>query len=530
MAAGQLYNFLRHLRCVLQREDGTDTLDADLLKRYVRHGDASAFEALVRRHGPMVLAVCRRVLCNTHDAEDAFQATFLVLVSKASTIGSPSTLGSWLYGVAYRTALHARQTTIKRRVKEAAMPPRPETSPDAWTELLPILDQEMERLPEKYRTVIVLCELQGKTRREAARLLRCAEGTVASRRARGLALLAKRLTRPDRSVTGGALVAALGETTAAANVPPSVLSATVKAASLLAAGHRAVTAVVSVKVAVLAEGVLKTMLWNKLKMAAMVLFVVAAFGVGASGLPHRTEAAGQTETEKLQPHRQQGDSGLPKKAARNSSGFWIDPHTGNEYFVAVEYLQPEQRRPGGSDQKQEDTESWKRSVEQAKADVEQAKADVAAAEARLLIRQEQLKRLTHIYEAATNAKAGPAALAEKVIVGAQISGRVAALRVNIGVAVHQGDVLICLDNHRAKLDLEKAQAKLKATEADARQADRKAAEAELKKAKAFFALQELRSPVDGTVKRVFKNLGRRIEAGEPLVEIEFRRTQIEKKR
>jgi multidrug resistance efflux pump len=279
------------------------------------------------------------------------------------------------------------------------------------------------------------------------------------------------------------------------------------------------------------------MLLNKLKSAAMVLFVVAAFGVGASGLTHRTQAAGQTETEKVDKQRQPEKGDSARKAARNTSNFWIDPKTGNQYFVAIQYSQQEKGSPRERDQKPKDQESLKKAVEQAKAEVEAAqaevelaKAQVAAAEARLNYQKEKLQRLNRIFEEENKAKSGPAVPGEKVIVGTQISGVVAELRVNIGDVVHQGDVLIGLDNRRAKLDLEKAQAKLKAIESDAPKADRKAADAELKRAKAFFALHELRSPVDGTVKKLFKNVGSRIEAGEPLVEIEFQRLQTEKKR
>src|SRR5580704_402332 len=214
MAAGQLNNIFRHLRCVLQRKEGAGTPDADLLKRYVGEGDEAAFEALVRKHGPMVLGVCRRVLRDPHDAEDAFQATFLVLVSKAAVIRSPATLGNWLYGVAYRTALHARRAATKRRAKEAAVPTRTETPEASWAELLPVLDRELEQLPEKYRAVIVLCQLQGKSRREAALLLGCPVGTVASRLARGLASLAKRLTRHGLSIPASALAVLLAQETA----------------------------------------------------------------------------------------------------------------------------------------------------------------------------------------------------------------------------------------------------------------------------------------------------------------------------
>ena len=115
MAAGQLVEAVRQLRRIVEKDDVAGMPDADLVRRYVRQRDEAAFEVLVRRHGPLVLSVCRRVLRNSHDAEDAFQATFLVLVRKANTLRSPCTLANWLYGVAYRTALEARKTSAKRR-------------------------------------------------------------------------------------------------------------------------------------------------------------------------------------------------------------------------------------------------------------------------------------------------------------------------------------------------------------------------------------------------------------------------------
>lgn len=122
--------------------------DADLVKRYVQDRDETAFEAILRRHGPMVYGVCRRVLHNRHDAEDAFQATFLVLVRNASRVRSPHLVGNWLYGVAYRTALHARNAAIRRRAQEAAVSARTERPDDPWAELRAVLDQALERLPE----------------------------------------------------------------------------------------------------------------------------------------------------------------------------------------------------------------------------------------------------------------------------------------------------------------------------------------------------------------------------------------------
>src|SRR5262249_22645957 len=148
--------------------------------------------ALVRRHAPMVWGVCRRVLGNLHDAEDAFQATFLILVRKAASIASPKLLANWLYGVAHQTALKARATNAKRRVRERQVTHMPEPAanePDRWNDLQPLLDQELARLPNKYRVAIVLCDLEGKTRKEAAWQLGVPEGTLAARVARGRVML-----------------------------------------------------------------------------------------------------------------------------------------------------------------------------------------------------------------------------------------------------------------------------------------------------------------------------------------------------
>ncbi len=330
-----LTDVLRRLHRGYQDQEGTGPPDADLLKRYSTQGDESAFEALVRRHGPMVLGVCRRVLGNEADAEDAFQAAFLVLVRKSAAIRSSVPLGNWLYGVAYRTALHARHAAVKRRAREAAMPTRTETPEGAWVELLPVLDQELERLPEKYRAVIVLCELQGKTRKEAARELRCAEGTVASRLARGLALLAKRLARYGRSFTAGALAAVLSQKAASASVPPSVVSATVQAAALVAAGQ-ATAGVVSGTVAALAEGMVKTMLLSQLKAAVMGLLLAAALA-GAAGLLYQTQAAGEPPTTRgKEPVSPAGASQAPAEPARAKPGDQPLPARGQEPVPAAD--------------------------------------------------------------------------------------------------------------------------------------------------------------------------------------------------
>ncbi len=172
--------------------------DGQLLDRFVDYQDTAALEGLMRRHGPMVWGICRRILQNHHDAEDAFQATFLVLVRKAASIRSGAKAGNWLYGVARQTALKARATRAKRRLREAEVTDLPEPAVaehDTRTDLQAVLDHEVSRLPEKYRTVIVLCALEGKTRKEAARQLHLALGTVDSRLARARGMLAE-ATRP----------------------------------------------------------------------------------------------------------------------------------------------------------------------------------------------------------------------------------------------------------------------------------------------------------------------------------------------
>src|SRR5947209_2918028 len=163
---------------------GADLTDGQLLECFISRGDDAAIAALVRRHGPMVWGVCRRVLGNQHDADDAFQATFVVLVRKAASIVPREMVGNWLYGVAHLTARKARAMNAKRQTREKQVQDMPEPAaaePNLWQDLQPLLDQELSRLPDKYRVAIVLCDLEGKTRKEVARQLKIPEGTLSSR-------------------------------------------------------------------------------------------------------------------------------------------------------------------------------------------------------------------------------------------------------------------------------------------------------------------------------------------------------------
>jgi RNA polymerase sigma factor (sigma-70 family) len=268
-----------------------------LLASFIDQKDEVAFEVLVRRHSKMVMSVCHRVVRNHHDAEDAFQATFLVLARKASSIRPREMVANWLHGVAYRTSLKVRTMTGKRQVREKQVKEMPEpeaVQQEQWHDLQPLLDQELNGLPENYRLPILLCDLEGKTIKEATQQLGWPQGTLASRLARGRTMLAKRLTKRGVALSGGALAAVLAQQAASAGVPNSVVDSTIKAASLLAAGKAVATGAISLKVAALTEGVMKAMLFTKLRAAIAVVLILGFVATGATILTCRT-AAGQDD-------------------------------------------------------------------------------------------------------------------------------------------------------------------------------------------------------------------------------------------
>ena len=257
--------------------DPEPSADADLVGRFARSADPAAFAALVRRHGPMVLAACRRML-PAPDADDAFQAVFLVLLRKAAVVRPAGAVGGWLHGVAVRTAQKARVAAARRRRREmntVASPGRePGVSALEHAELRAVLDEELAKLPEPLRAAVVLCDLAGKTRAEAAADLGCPEGTVAARVHRARKALAERLTR--RGVTAPAVVAA-------AAVPAELLAAVTG----FAEGGSIPSAVRA-----LADGVVRSMVAQPLSLAfaALAAVAVAAGALWAAG-PAPSEAA-----------------------------------------------------------------------------------------------------------------------------------------------------------------------------------------------------------------------------------------------
>jgi RNA polymerase sigma factor (sigma-70 family) len=288
MGGSPFSDVVRYLRGLIGLRGGGDLSDAQLLQRFVTHRDPAAFETLVQRHGPMVLGVCRQLLRDPQDAEDAFQATFLVLARKAGAIAQRELVGNWLYGVAYRVAVRARARASRRQARErqGADMTATEAADDAGErELRPVLHEEVNRLPAKYRLPVVLCYLEGKTNAEAARELGWPTGTVSGRLARARDLLRRRLVR--RGLTLSAAVAVLLARDATA-VPPPLLAATVRAALLCLAGPAA-AGLIPAQVTSLVKGVLQAMFMTKVKKALVVL-LVALLITGAGLLALRAPA------------------------------------------------------------------------------------------------------------------------------------------------------------------------------------------------------------------------------------------------
>jgi RNA polymerase sigma factor (sigma-70 family) len=296
--AGGLVSVLERLK------HGGDASDLELLRQFVACRDEAAFARLVRRHGGMVFAVCRRIICDYQLAEDAFQATFLVLARKAASFGPGDSLGGWLHGVAYHSALRARAMVERRRsfeasVNDASQPMVAAAENNDW---LPLLDRELQLLPRKYRDAIVLSHLQERSRKDAARELGISEGTLSSRLARGRTLLAKRLLRRGLSAPGLSVMTIEG--VKAGDLPPTLVLSTAKAAALNTANQ---AAHISESALFLMRDAMKATLLNRLKLVSFGILIAGCctfLGIGWS-------TYNQSRAQQPEPGRTQSRSPLP---------------------------------------------------------------------------------------------------------------------------------------------------------------------------------------------------------------------------
>jgi RNA polymerase sigma factor (sigma-70 family) len=285
MRSGSQSSVLRSLETLFGIGSATGMTDRELLDQFLARRDVgaeAAFAALVARHGPMVWSVCRSISSDAHAAEDAFQATFLILVRKAGSIRRRDTLGPWLHGVARRVAVRAKVSIRRQRQQEERGAEMKATSQPHLTpqEELLALHEEIGRLPEKYRSAVVLCHLEGCTHSEAARVLKCPTGTVNVRVSRARELLRDRLARRGLSLSTALAGAALTSETAMAAMPVGLAETTIEAAMRVTAGKTVTAGAVSAAVAQLTEGVLKTMKLTKITIAAALVLTVGSVGLG----------------------------------------------------------------------------------------------------------------------------------------------------------------------------------------------------------------------------------------------------------
>jgi RNA polymerase sigma factor (sigma-70 family) len=311
MADGPPRSFVQSVRQLIGTEVAEGAGDACLLGKFVHMGDETAFASLVQRHGPLVNGVCRRLLHQRHDAEDAFQATFLVLARRSATIRNPDALGTWLYAVAYRVAARLRAEGLQRRARERQeavvlkpdepLPPCEQRAdpPDmldrcslegdplsqaAQHDLRAVLDSELNRLPAKYRAPLVLCYLEGKTNEEAAQQLHWTKGTVSGRLARARDLLRDRLVRRGLALPAGSFASYCLADTAAAAVAPPLVDATVRAIRVFAVGQTVPAGAVSGRARSLAERMLQAMWLTRVKIVLSAALAACMIGIGALGL------------------------------------------------------------------------------------------------------------------------------------------------------------------------------------------------------------------------------------------------------
>lgn len=326
--------FLRYIRTLIPEPAG-GLSDGELLNRFCREQDETAFAALVVRHGNSVWAACRRLVDRDHDAEDIFQAVFLTLARKATTLRNRDGLPAWLHGVTRRMAANLRRQQRRRDRAETALidRPTPPTEDVSWREVVSVLDDELGRMPEHYRSVLILCCLEGRSRDEAARQLRWTLGQVKGRLERARDLLRQRLSRRGIEL-GSLLLTATLSRSLRAGPSAALIDSAVKTATMSAAG-----AVVSANVAILSEGVLKAMFLTKIKVLTCGALILGLAGFGgvtlsenaATGQPVPAEKRNEVVPDAPSPEQEK----LPPLTAKELKGKWRGSMNGKFGYVEL---------------------------------------------------------------------------------------------------------------------------------------------------------------------------------------------------
>jgi RNA polymerase sigma factor (sigma-70 family) len=376
-----LTRLIRDFRRSTAARASAESSDRALLTQFHHERDEIAFAVLVQRHGRMVYGVCRRVLHDPNDADDAFQAAFLVLARKAGSVSQPDRLGNWLYGVALRVAHKARSASARRRVRQQPVTdmPAPESRGEAeWNDVRQVLDDEVNGLPEKLRMPILLCYLQGRSREEAAEQLGWSAGAVKGMLERGRELLRRRLIRRGVTLSALSLAGMLAENARSAATPAALNEITIKAALLFAAGQ----APAAGSAAVLAEGVLHAMWISKLKFALVALMALTIVGTGAVVLAVGSRPDPPEPAKQAAPAAKDDPAELPSKQAVTRRDLAKAAYQG--YFLRFE---------AGLDTEQA-VHLWSRRWLQAELDLSDKKADRDAA------RQAHLDRIKRVDEIA----------------------------------------------------------------------------------------------------------------------------------
>jgi RNA polymerase sigma factor (sigma-70 family) len=496
MSAGQIDPLLRQLRRAVGEPGPGELPDAVLLGRWVAQRDEAAFELLVRRHGPLVLGVCRRLLADTHDVEDAFQATFLALVRKAGSIGRREAVGSWLYKVAYRVALRARTGAARRATSDlglADVASREGALNGAFDDLLPVVDEELNRLPDRYRAPFVLCCLQGKTTEQAAREMGCPPGTLSSRLTRARQRLQARLTRRGVTVGAAVLAAQITEGAAVAAVPEHLVAAAAQAAALPGVG-----VAVSGKVIALAEGVVRMSLIQKLTLAAALAVVVAVAGTGVTALTF-AQAPDQPVGQA------QGDSTARQAANQARPANMVDVPSRVDGIVL--FLGTEVRK--GEKAAERDAVKWVGAP--AGQALRRLRVGDRVTEGQLLaVIDDRLARL-EVSRAERKLEAAKANYAAARVTNKEAQGRIARLeelKKHVGRIVSDDEIAaayLVRDRYFQEEVSKKEEVTL--------------AQADLQKAQLLLEMHQVRSPVRGTVVSIFKHRGEAVRQYEPVLRI-----------